>query len=643
MHGKLRILILEDRPSDAELMLREVRRAGYEPEWTRVETEADYLAMLDQSWEIILADYNLPRFTGLRALELLNARGLDIPLVIVSGTIGEDKAVAAMKAGARDYVMKDKLAKLGPTIERELRDALERRKFERTQAELSKLSLAVAASHEVVFMTDLAGAFTFVNPAFTRLYGYTATEIVGKATPRILKSGVVSQETYESFWKAILNKQVVTTEIINKAKGGTLLTIETAVNPILDAQGESIGFLAIQHDITAEKHLQAQYLQAQKMESVGRLAGGVAHDFNNLLTVILGTVDLALANRQAEDPVYAELQEVRRAGELAAGLTRQLLAFSRKQILQPKVLSLNQFLPDMLSMMHRLLGEDIQIVFVPGEDVGPVKVDPGQIEQVVVNLAVNARDAMPAGGTLSIETQGVVLDQPFAAAHPPLRPGPHVMLTVRDTGCGMDEATRLQVFEPFFTTKGPGKGTGLGLSTVYGIVEQSGGSIGVESEVGRGSSFRIYLPRAEGTAPTSTTVPAGVASGGSETILVVEDDGALRRLAKRFLEPAGYEVLAAATGEEALQLLARRDGSVHLMVTDVVMPGMSGLELAHRVSALYPALDVILTSGYTDDAIVQHGPLPEGTHFLSKPYTVTGLRRTVREVLDSRGGRPTTG
>ena len=511
------------------------------------------------------------------------------------------------------------------------------------QSELLVQSAALNAAANAMLITDRSGTIEWVNAAFTVATGFSADEAVGKNPRDLVKSGVHDQLFFKDLWDTILAGNVWRGEMTNRRKDGRLYPEEQTITPVKGARGEIAHFIAIQRDLTEQKRLEAQFLQAQKMESVGRLAGGIAHDFNNLLTVILGRVDLALMNRNEEDPLYAELQEVREAGKRAAGLTRQLLAFSRKQVLQPSILNLNTVLQDMLGMLHRLLGEDVTVAFVPGKDVGPVKADPGQIEQVVLNLAVNARDAMPTGGTLTIETQGVVLDEAYTAEHPSAQPGPHVMLAVSDTGIGMDEATRLQIFEPFFTTKDPGKGTGLGLSTVYGIVKQSGGSIWVYSEVGRGSVFKIYLPLAEGSVQTSGEVPEVAATGGSETILVVEDDDALRRLAIRFLEPAGYTVLAAASGEEALLLLERHDGPVHLMLTDVVMPGMSVRNLAQQVSTSHPGMKVVYTSGYTDDVIVHHGVLDEGTHFLGKPYTVVELRRKVREVLDSQDRRPTTG
>jgi PAS domain S-box-containing protein len=506
----------------------------------------------------------------------------------------------------------------------------------RAQAELIKLNMAVDASNEVIFMTDMEGVITSVNPAFTRLYGHSAADVVGKATPRVLKSGALPQEAYESFWKAILSRQVVTGEIVNKARDGRLVTVESSTNPVVNEQGESIGFLAIQHDITRRKELEAQFRQAQKMESVGQLVSGIAHDFNNLLTVINGTAELLLALVSHDDQMHADVQEIFRAGERAAALTRQLLAFSRQQILEPRVLNVNTVVAGMESLLRRLLGEDIDLVVVRAPGVGHVKADPGQLEQVIVNLTANARDAMPQGGRLTLETENVEIDEAYARVQGEAGPpGSYVRLTVSDSGVGMDEATRVRIFEPFFTTKGLGKGTGLGLSTVYGIVKQSEGFISVYSEVGRGTSFKIYLPQVTEAADTDRPGPTAVSSSGTETILLVEDNAGLRKLATRVLKPAGYTVLEAASGEEALAVLAGRDAPVHLLLTDVVMPGMGGRELVERLAETWPEMKVLYMSGYTSDVMVRHGVLEGQMSFLNKPFTAAALLRTIREVLDS--------
>jgi nitrogen-specific signal transduction histidine kinase/CheY-like chemotaxis protein len=391
------------------------------------------------------------------------------------------------------------------------------------------------------------------------------------------------------------------------------------------------------HDITERRKLEAQFRQAQKMESVGQLAGGIAHDFNNLLTVINGMAELGLAQLREGDQLHQDLQEIRRAGERAAALTRQLLAFSRKQILQPEVMNLNTVVVEMESLLRRLIGEDIDLVVVPTQSLGNVKADAGQIEQVIANLAVNARDAMPQGGKLTVEMQNVEIDGQYARLRGvAVQPGPYVMLAISDTGIGMDEVTRGQIFEPFFTTKDPGKGTGLGLSTVYGIVKQSNGFIWVYSEVSRGTSFKIYLPRIAEVAGHKRRSPTVASTHGTETILLVEDVGGLRLLAKRMLESAGYTVLIAASGEEALLVLERYEQQVHLVVTDVVMPGMSGPTLVKRSDGTRPGVKVLYMSGYTDDVVVRHGMLDEGMPFLGKPFTAAELTRKVREVLDSQ-------
>ncbi|HWP38797.1 MAG TPA: PAS domain S-box protein [Gemmatimonadales bacterium] len=417
-------------------------------------------------------------------------------------------------------------------------------------------------------------------------------------------------------------------------KDGTVVWIRDDRRVVRDPAGRPRQVMGAWLDITEQRRLEEQFLQAQKMESVGRLAGGVAHDFNNLLTVITGTVDLALPGLQEGDPLTADLKEIQQAARRAAALTQRLLAFSRRQVFQPRVVNLNDTLAELEPMVRRLMGEDIKLVTALGA-AGNVRVDPSQLTQVVMNLVVNSRDAMPSGGTLTLETADVDLDEAYAGRHMGVSPGPYVMLAVTDTGIGMDEATSRQVFEPFFTTKGVGRGTGLGLSTVYGIVKQSGGNIWVYSEPGVGTTFKIYLPRV--AAPVTAIEPAVPASSarGTETVMLVEDEAGLREVARRILEGAGYAVLTAATPGEALLSAERFHGPIHLLLTDVVMPTMRGPELAERVIRLHPETKVLYVSGYAENAIVHAGELKEGTHFLSKPFDAVTLARKVRQVLDS--------
>jgi two-component system cell cycle sensor histidine kinase/response regulator CckA len=397
-----------------------------------------------------------------------------------------------------------------------------------------------------------------------------------------------------------------------------------------------LGVVVLSIDVTEGRNIEAQLRHAQKMEAIGRLAGSVAHDFNNMLSVILGYSSMLLSDLKPVDPIRADIDLIRAAGEKAAALTRQLLAFSRQQVLTPQVLDLNELVQDSERMLRRLLGEDIELVMLYDRNLSRVRVDPGQIDQVVMNLALNARDAMPNGGKLTIETKDVFLDQSYAADHLEVTPGPHVMLAVSDTGIGMDKETQTRIFEPFFTTKEVGKGTGLGLSTVFGIVRQSGGSIWVYSEVGGGTTFKVFLPRAlsEEARPMPVFVEPTTLRG-TETILLVEDQDEVRRVAQEILIRHGYHVIAAQNAGEALLSCERHPRTIHLLLTDVVMPQMSGRELAVRLETIRPDMKVLYMSGYTDNAVVHHGILDSGIAYVQKPLVPDMLARRVREVLDS--------
>jgi len=506
---------------------------------------------------------------------------------------------------------------------------------ERKRAEASRLLLATAVEQaaEMVVIVDAAGTIVYVNPVFEKITQYTSDDAIGQNS-RILKSGKQDAEFYRSMWATLTAGEVWSGYMINKRKDGTLYDEESTISPVRDAAGTIVNYVAVKHDVSERTILEARLRQSLKMESVGQLASGIAHDFNNLLTVINGTAELLLQDLREDDPVRADLQEVHSAGQLAAGLTRQLLAFSRKQILEPRVMNINAVAVGMESLLQRLLGEDINIVVVRADGVGNVKADRGQIEQVITNLAVNARDAMPQGGALTIETLNVTIDERFAQRHgADVAPGRYVLLTVTDTGVGMDEATRARVFEPFFTTKDLGKGTGLGLSTVYGIVKQSQGFIWAYSEVGTGTCFKVYLPQVADALTIDLPQPTAASRACTETILVLEDNDGLRRLATRLLTTAGYTVIGANGGRDALRLLERDDAPVHLLLTDVVMPDMSGPQAAELLTRMRPAMKVLYMSGYTGDAVVRHGVLESETHFLGKPFTAADLLRKVSEAL----------
>jgi PAS domain S-box-containing protein len=499
------------------------------------------------------------------------------------------------------------------------------------EAENSRLAAAIEQSAEGIVITDLQGNIEYINPAFTRITGYSREEALGQ-NPRILKSGKHDAAFYRQLWSTILKGATWHGEIINRRKDGTLYTEQMSVAPVKDEGAEVTHFIATKLDISERKRLEQQFIQAQKMEAVGRLAAGVAHDFNNLLTIINGHCGLMVKQLPPDNPARESFTEIREAGERAAGLTRQLLAFSRQEIRTSRVLDLNTLVDNSIKMLRRLIGEDIDLVFSPARDLNLVCADPGQVEQVLMNLAVNSRDAMPKGGKLSIEICNFQVGESYAKSHYPMPPGAYVMLAISDTGQGMDAETQARIFEPFFTTKGLGKGTGLGLATVYGIVKQNGGYTWVYSELGKGTTFKIYLPAVEGTAEsTKEEVAKG---GGSETLLLVEDEVKVRNLARRMLESEGYKVLEAAGGMEALLVASQHKGPIHMLLTDVVMPVMSGRELAQRLAKLHPQMKILYMSGYTDDTIVRHGVLESGVTFLQKPFAAEVLARKVRVVLD---------
>lgn len=493
------------------------------------------------------------------------------------------------------------------------------------------LQAIVRASPVAIVALDPQGRVTAWNNASEQMFGWTAQEV--ESLPLPIVPADKTDEYQESLETVLGGAVFADKETKRQRKDGTLLDVSLSVAPLRDAEDRVAGVLAVYADVTERKRLEAQLLQSQKLESIGRLAGGVAHDFNNLLTVINCYTDLLLKKTDQQGSQSDALREIRKAGEQASTLTRQLLAFSRRQVLQPKVVNLGRIVEDLKEMLQRLLGEDIHLVVGSEKELGTVKADPGQLEQVIMNLAVNARDAMPSGGRLVIEIKNIELDERYIGKGADISPGCYVMLSVSDTGTGMNEETQRHLFEPFFTTKEAGKGTGLGLSMVWGIVKQSGGQICVYSELGKGTMFRIYLPRVEAHVVLERLPKRGAIPWGTETILLVEDQQQLRQLTSRILTDYGYHVLEASNGEEALLLCNRQVDPIHLVLTDVVMPGITGVELGVRLRESRPDIKVVCMSGYTDDVVFRQGTLEPSVAYLEKPFTPEGLAAKVREAL----------
>ncbi|MEX2607614.1 MAG: PAS domain S-box protein [Kiritimatiellia bacterium] len=507
--------------------------------------------------------------------------------------------------------------------------------IERRQAEEanSRLATAVEQAADVIIITDTDSRILYTNPAFVQVTGYSRDEALGQ-NPRFLKSGKHDAEFYRRMWAVLTAGQVWKGHMFNRRKDGTLYEEDSTISPVRDASGKITHYVAVKRDISHERLLEDQLNQAQKLESVGRLAGGVAHDFNNLLMGIMGYVDICRDGIEPDHPIREFLDEIILCSERSAEITRQLLAFARKQVITPKILDLNDTVAGMLKLLQRLIGEDIKLTWRPGANLRPVKLDPSQIDQILANLLVNARDAIAGVGEITLETGSTSVDAEFCDRYPEAIPSAYVFLAVSDDGCGMDKETLAQIFEPFFTTKGVGEGTGLGLATVYGIVKQNNGFIHAYSEPDKGTTFKIYLPQAAAMPEaTSTADKKESPRGRGETILLVEDDDMLRMTCGTALKTLGYKFLVAETPEDALKMVDQHPGDIQVLLTDVVMPGMDGRQLAERISANNPGIKVLFMSGYTADVIALRGVLDEGVQFLQKPFTRDDLACKLRELL----------
>ncbi|MBM2811023.1 MAG: sensor hybrid histidine kinase [Chloroflexi bacterium] len=762
----LRVLVVEDNPSDTELVERQLRREFGVVETRRVETMPDLEAALTkEAWDLLLVDYSLPELSAPAALDRVSSLGLHIPAIVVSGSISDEIAGELLKAGAADFLIKDRLARLGHAA----RAAIEKAGWlaQARAAELSRSASEalyrniVNSTDDAIFANTTDGLITSWNRGAERLYGYLASEMIGRPisllapgsrqseastilaqvaagtrvphfdTVQVRKDGSLidvtlkvspikdgeraivgsssiarnitdrerarkmlieseqrlegaerlahlghwvwdvlsdevsgSDEFYRVFglephaipivrWAELVEQidpddresvqELVAQSIRDsvpfdyqarfRRPDGTSCVIESKAVPELNRDGRVVCMAGTAQDVTDRTQTEDSLRQAQKMEAVGLLAGGIAHDFNNLLTAIIGFSSLVMDSLPEDDPRRELVHEIADAGDRAAVLTRQLLAFSRKQILRPQLLCLNTIVADMDKLLRRVISEDIDLVTNLAPDLGATMVDPGQIEQIIVNLAVNARDAMPDGGKLTIETANVELDSTYLSQHLDATPGPYVLLVVTDTGFGMDHEIQSHIFEPFFTTKEVGRGTGLGLSTVFGIVKQSGGDIHVCSIVGRGTTFKVYLPRLD--LPLTSTLARVVEEipRGDETVLLVEDEPAVRSLARAVLESLGYTVVEVSRGADAIAAAATHPAHVDLLLTDMVMPEMGGRELATRLMATNADIKILYMSGFSGAASIHQRTLDPSEVFLAKPFTPFALATKVREAL----------
>jgi len=526
----------------------------------------------------------------------------------------------------------DELAFLGVAINGMLED-LEKSQIERHEGR-ARLAVILERMPAILWTTDKELRYTSSMGAALDSLGVKSGGLTGKTLSEYFQTDDPQHPSIAAHWRALAG-EALTYELHWQKR-----VLESHVRPLRGPDGDIVGVIGVALDITDRKQLADQLRQSQKLQAVGELAGGVAHDFNNLLMVVKGHAEMLLdrlprGSADRQNPALQNVEQIQQAAERAAALTRQLLAFSRMQVLQPRVLDLNEVVAGMIQMVSRVIGANIELAFLPGANLGRVKADPSQIEQVALNLVVNARDAMPDGGRLTIETSNVQLERDYATQHAVVDPGPYVMLTVSDTGTGMDAATKARIFEPFFTTKSQGRGTGLGLATVYGVVKQSGGYVWVYSELGHGTTFKVYLPMVQ--APAEKTAPEKIVQGhepGTETILFVEDEQSVRELVSEYLSARGYQVLDASDGQQALEIAAAHAGKIQLLITDVVMPRLSGRELAARLTAARPDLKVLYISGYTDDSVFRHGVLQGGMDFLQKPFNLKALATKIREVLE---------
>jgi two-component system cell cycle sensor histidine kinase/response regulator CckA len=632
---QLRLLVVGGSEEDFASLRESLAETGNGP--LRLEHAASPEDVLNQlgkgSYDLLLCSNQSTDNVAFQVLRQVRQHVSGVPLIFLSDPVSKDVIEVAIQTIAGRHAAPSQFRDAYATHAIAFDAHSAERQHLESEEILRQLWRSVEQMADALIIMDRSGVLEYVNPAFEALTGYSRQEAIGQ-TLGILKSEQQASDLYDEMWNTVRSGNVFRGIMMNRKKNGETLIIEKVLTPLRDGSGEITHFISTFRDITERRRLESELQQSQKMDAIGRLAGGVAHDFNNLLLVISAYAELMLDSLAAEDPLRRNIAEIMTASRRAADLTRQLLAFGRKQMQLLQVLDLNTVIGEITTMLPRLIGEDVELVFAPAHDLGKVKADPIQIEQVVMNLAANARDAMPGGGILTIETATVRVDESYVQRHAIVPAGDYVLLTVTDSGQGIAAEDMAHIFEPFYTTKEAGKGTGLGLATVYGIVKQNGGFVWVYSEPGLGTTFKVYLPQVQ---PLSSgiviTKPAESSPRGCETLLLVEDEASVRQAARQFLTGRGYTVLEAPDGEDAIRASREYRGLIHLLVTDVVMPRMGGPTLAERLTDERPDVKVLFVSGYAENTILKHGKIDVATRFLQKPFSLKTLARKIREVL----------
>ncbi|KAA3661773.1 MAG: response regulator [Chloroflexi bacterium] len=628
----LRLLILEDEPLDAELIVATLEDGGYSCQWDRVETEELFKNRLNNpQYDLILADYRLPTFDGLTALKIFAKRKLNIPFIIVSGTLGEELAIESLKAGATDYVLKQRLGRLVPVVKRALREKEEQRMRRQAEDELRKLSQAVKQSPSSIMITDTKGLLEYVNPKFTEVTGYSLNEVVGKK-PSILKGGHTSKEEYEKLWEKILAGEEWRGEFHNKRKDGSLYWEIASISAIKNSNNTITHYLAVKEDITERKLLEEKARQQERLASIGQLAAGIAHDFNNILAVISLYSDL-LAGGTLSDASRSQVAIISQQSKRAADLIQQILDFSRRAILERAPIDLKYQIKELLALWNRTLPDNIKLVFEHSVGSFGVYADPTRIQQMLMNLVINARDAMSDGGKISLKLRRIQVEDCPDPAKLEMQAGNWVKITVSDNGAGIPPEVLTHLYEPFFTTKAPGEGTGLGLAQVYGIVKQHEGHISVESVVGEGTTFSIYLP----VSPLPKNEHFGedltIPYGQKETILIVEDNEVAQKALYDSLQVLEYQVVSASNGQEALLILEKSQTDIALILCDRVMPGIGGVELLETLRQKDIEIPFVLMSGYIPEEELAYLKNQGVADWLQKPLRLGQLAEVVAKVL----------